>query len=50
MGQSKTVADEFTAGEAESEPTVVTINETLTSERLDRYPVSYTHLTLPTKA
>ena len=31
------MVDELTAGEAVSEPTVVAINETLTSERLDRY-------------
>ena len=31
------MADELTAGEVVSEPTVVAINETLTSERLDRY-------------
>ena len=37
LAERNTVADDFTAGEAESEPTVVAINETLTSERLDRY-------------
>ena len=37
MAERKTVADELTTGEAVSEPTVVVINETLTSERLDRY-------------
>ena len=31
------MADELTTGEAVSEPTVVVINETPTSERLDRY-------------
>ena len=37
LAERKTVAHEFTVGDAESEPTVVTISETLTSERLDRY-------------